>query len=198
MEANPTNQARVAGTVASIPITSNCCGETFYSFILQIKRSSGILDTLPVKASKCIIENIKIGDQIALEGQIRTYQKFAEGRNHLIIVFLAQEVMKYEKDINTVDITGFICTNPHYRTTPLGRDICDIMLAVKNSQSKSDYIPCIVWDRKSKYAAGLSVGTKLRLTGRFQSRSYTKMLADGSSEERTAYELSVGTIQEEK
>lgn len=68
MEADITNTAKVAGTVASIPIISNCCGETFYSFRLQIKRSSGIIDTLPVKASQCIIEDLKLGDQIALEG----------------------------------------------------------------------------------------------------------------------------------
>lgn len=198
MEANQSNQATVAGTVASTPLISNCCGETFYSFILQIKRSSGIVDTLPVRASTYIVENINLGDQISLEGQIKTHQKFAGGRNHLIIIFLACEVRKYEKDINIVDLTGFLCTTPHHRITPLGRDICDLMVAVKNSQGRSDYIPCIVWDKRSKYAANLKVGTKLKLTGRFQSRSYTKVLSDGSSEERTAYELSVGTISEEK
>lgn len=106
--------------------------------------------------------------------------------------------MKYEKDVNLMDFTGFLCTTPHHRTTPLGRDICDMIVAVKNSQGKSDYIPCIVWDKKSKYAASLKVGTKLKLTGRLQSRSYTKTFSDGTSEERTAYELSVGNISEEK
>lgn len=197
MKVSSTNTAKVAGTVSSAPTISSCCGESFYSFKLQVKRSSGIIDTLPIKAPKCIIESLELGDRIALEGQVRTYQRFADGRNHLVIIFLAQEVVKYEEDLNLVDLTGFLCTHPHYRTTPLGRNICDMIIAVKNSQGKSDYLPCVVWDGKSKYAAKLKVGTKLKLIGRLQSRSYTKVLEDGSSEQRTAYEISVGNILEE-
>lgn len=199
MDANQTvNLARVAGTVATQPTLTNRCGESFYSFTLSIKRLSGVVDTLPVRIHEYLVEHISKGDQIALEGQIRTYQKFAEGKNHLMIIFLATEVLRYEKDINLINLTGYLCVNPRYRVTPLGREICDLMLAVKNSQDKSDYIPCVIWDRRSKVASDFTVGTKLKVVGRMQSRLYTKTLSDGSTKEKIAYELSVSSIVKEK
>lgn len=193
-----TNVARVAGGVASSPITINHYGESFYSFLLSVKRASGVSDTIPIKVSKYLVEDLSLGDKIALQGQIRTYRKLVGGKSHLIIIFLATDVMQYEADLNSINVTGFICTNPKHRVTPLGREITDLILAVQSSQDRADYIPCIVWDKKSQFAAGLKTGTRVKISGRLQSRRYTKTLPDGSVEEKTAYELSVGTILELK
>ena len=105
-------------------------------------------------------------------------------------------VNDYDEE-NEIEIDGFVCKDPVYRKTPLGREIADVLIAVNRSYGKSDYIPCICWGRNAVYASGLPVGAHLKLMGRIQSRNYTKRYPDGTEETRTAYEVSVSKIEEE-
>ena len=190
------NVAAVAGTIASTPTQFTCRDEVFCTFKLDILRSSGTIDTLMVTASKYLLKDATIGDHVAFNGQIRTYQKIVEDKSHLQIAFFATEREIYSEDKNTVELMGFICKPPQHRFAPLGREICDLMVAVNRVKGRSDYIPCVVWGRLSKLASELAVGNKTHLTGRLQSRVYKKALADGSIEKRTAYELSVSGLQQ--
>lgn len=194
MRTEQTNVAKAAGTIVTKPTSFDCCGEEFYAFTLSVKRTSGAEDLLPVNISKYLLGDISVGDQIALQGQIRTYQKFIDGKNRLVITFFGLSTEEYTEDINEVEITGFFCKEPQFRITPLGRDICDIMLAVNRSRGKSDYIPCIVWGRTSRHIATLEIGSEVRAIGRLQSRQYVKTDADGNQTERTAYEVSINRI----
>lgn len=194
METDQPNRGVVAGTIASTPTTFTCRGEIFNTFKLDILRSSGTTDTLVVTASQYLLKEAAIGDHVAFEGQIRTYQKIVGDKSHLQIAFFATDRVLYETDQNEMDLVGFVCKPPQHRFTPLGREICDLMIAVNRSKGKSDYIPCVVWGRLSKFASELSVGDKVHLTGRLQSRTYKKSLPDGTVEKRVAYELSVKTL----
>lgn len=195
MRTEQTNVAKAAGTIVTEPTAFDCCGEEFYAFTLSVKRTSGTEDLLPVNISTYLLPDISVGDQIALQGQIRTYQKFIDGKSRLIVTFFGMSVEEYTEDINEVDIIGFLCKKPLERMTPRGRDICDIMLAVNRARGKSDYIPCIVWGRTSRHVATFEIGTEVAAKGRLQSRVYEKKEADGSIQKRTAYEVSTSAIQ---
>lgn len=99
-----------------------------------------------------------------------------------------------DENPNRVQLTGALCKAPSYRTTPFGREIADLMLAVNRSYGKSDYIPCITWGRTARYAANLKIGDKVQLVGRFQSRNYQKQLPDGTVLNKVAYEVSVSRL----
>ena len=132
-------------------------------------------------------------------GQIRTYNEMINGRNKLTVVVFAREIAGVDpenEEQNIVELQGYICKEPVKRVSPLGREICDIMLAVNRMYNKSDYIPCIAWGRNAGYAGGLEVGSPLRITGRIQSREYRKKDAQGNAEIRTAYEVSILKIED--
>ncbi len=191
------NNAVIAGTVVSEPACYECCGENFYSFDVAVKRDSGVEDVLPVNVSQLLTEKITVGDKLLFEGQIRTYNKTVNGKNKLLIVFFAQEIKDYEADFNQVELTGYFCKKPMHRTTPLGRDICDVLLAVNRERGKSDYVPCIVWGRTAAHIGTLDTGIKVSVIGRFQSREYEKKNEQGTGTyKRTAYEISVNRISE--
>lgn len=192
---NNSNKAILAGEVRTEPESYSCCGENFYSFYLAVKRDSGAEDVIPVNISQILIEKITVGDKLCFNGQVRTYNKLVDGKNKLIIVYFAQEVKDYVEDRNEVDLTGFFCKKPIFRTTPLGREICDVLLAVNRERGKSDYIPCIVWGRTAQHIGSLEVGAKANVQGRIQSRIYNKAVGY-EVVQFTAYELSVNRIQE--
>lgn len=192
---NYSNNVTIAGEIRTNPETYNYCGENFYSFLVAVKRDSGVEDIIPVNVSQVLIKNVKVGDKVCLVGQIRTYNKSQDGKSRLIIILFVQSVKEYIKDLNEVELTGYFCKNPVYRTTPLGRDICDIILAVNRERRKSDYVPCIVWGRTAALISNLNVGAKVNVQGRFQSRVYEKKTDDGNKK-FTAYEVSINRIQE--
>lgn len=172
-------------------------GEGFYIFSLESKRLSGSGDILPVTISERLIppEGLAIGTKIGISGQIRSYNNYENKHSHLVLTVFAKEISFDEtEDVNEIFLNGFICKKPVYRTTPFGREITDVLLAVNRAYSKSDYIPCIFWGRNAKYAGGIGVGENMRIWGRLQSRIYSKKTEDGV-EERTAYEVSVGRIE---
>ena len=196
------NIAELCGAVLSeLKFSHKTYGEIFYTFVLGIERRSGYIDEINIMVSeRLIFENSpRLNDFVEIKGQVRTYNELSEGRNKLNVVVFAKEICLSESfgyNENYVYLEGFLCKEPIKRTSPLGRDICDLMLAVNRMYNKSDYIPCIAWGRNAGYAESLGVGTKLSVEGRIQSREYRKKLEDGSSEIRKAFEVSIVKIEE--
>ncbi len=161
-------------------------------------RLSGAEDFLPITLSERLLidEPIAAGSILCLDGQLRSYNKVVEGSGRLLITAFAQRLLpeEDEENPNRVQLTGALCKAPSYRTTPFGREIADLMLAVNRSYGKSDYIPCITWGRTARYAANLKIGDKVQLVGRFQSRNYQKQLPDGTILNKVAYEVSVSRL----
>lgn len=192
---NENNAAMVAGMVATEPKRYDCCGEMFYAFDLSVMRMSGAIDLIPVNMPVVLCEELNFGDRISLVGQVRTYNRVVDGKSRLFVVFFALETADYTDHINEIELTGFFCKPPVHRTTPLGRDICDVLLAVNRDRQRSDYVPLIVWGRTARYIARLDVGARVRIKGRLQSRVYQKQTEQGVVE-KTAYEVSVNRIEE--
>ena len=196
------NIAELCGAVLSeLKFSHKTYGEIFYTFVLGIERRSGYIDEINIMVSeRLIFENPpRVNDFVEIKGQVRTYNELTEGKNKLKVVVFAKEIYLSENfgyNENYVYLEGFLCKEPLKRTSPLGRDICDLMLAVNRMYNKSDYIPCIAWGRNAGYAESLGVGTKLSVEGRIQSREYRKKLEDGSSEMRKAFEVSIVKIEE--
>ncbi len=180
-------------------------GESFYTFFVKINRLSEQVDQLPLLVSSRIFdeENMKIGTKVKVSGQVRSYNKYNEdeARNKLVISIFVNdiEVAEQEEELQQeVIINGYICKKPVYRTTPFGREICDMLLAVNRSYNKSDYIPCIAWGRNAKYTSKLDVGENIIVTGRLQSRKYQKKIKENELIEKIAYEISISKIEKAK
>lgn len=171
--------------------------EKFYKVYVEVERLSNQSDNLPVIVSERLIniDDLKIGTPVIVEGQFRSYNDITETKSKLILTVFAKSLeIKDESEVsklNDICLEGFICKKPIYRKTPLGREISDILVAVNRSYKKSDYIPCILWGRNAKFSETLEVGTKVKLEGRVQSRSYEKKLDDGNVIKNVAYEVSV-------
>lgn len=196
------NVAELCGVVLSdLKFSHKTYGEIFYTFVLGIERRSGYIDEINVMVSeRLIFENPPhIDDFLEIKGQVRTYNELVEEKNKLNVVVFAKEIYLSENfgyNENYIYLEGFLCKPPLKRTSPLGREICDMMLAVNRMYNKSDYIPCIAWGRNAGYAEKLGVGTKLAVEGRIQSREYKKKLDDGTAEIRKAFEVSVVKLEE--
>ncbi len=188
------NQIRLCGTLETAPVFSHeNHGRRFYSFYLGVERLSGTVDRLRVLADWELLNRADCawGERVLVTGQVRSYNQLTETGRHLLISVYAEslELSDLEPE-DQVILTGTLCRDPVYRRTPLGREICDGMLAVSRSYRRTDYLPCIFWGRTARQIAALTTGARITLTGRLQSREYTKQLPDGSSEQRTAYEIS--------
>jgi len=171
-------------------------GEKFYSFTLEVERISNTKDCIPIIVSERLIDkNHTYADMpLCVEGQFRSYNKKSETKVHQILYFFAQHIYPIdEPHMNEICINGFVCKEPIYRTTPFGREITDLMLAVPRLCGKTDYIPCICWGRNAIFASSFPVGTQVQIAGRIQSREYTKII-DNIAEIRTAYEISANQI----
>ena len=190
------NQITLRGNLASAPEFSHeNHGRQFYRFYLEVPRLSGAVDTLPVIAEKEVLEaaEAKESDMVTVTGQIRSHNLRNDGRRHLMIfVFANALVCEDGEPLNEVSLEGFLCREPTYRRTPLGREICDVMLAVPRAFKRADYLPCILWGRTAQEASRCHTRDKIGISGRLQSRIYTKLTEDGA-EERTAYEISALT-----
>ncbi|MDD6043582.1 MAG: single-stranded DNA-binding protein [Eubacteriaceae bacterium] len=191
------NIAHLCGEVKDELVFSHkTYGESFYTFVLSVMRNSGYEDNIVIMVSERIIGKLDIcpGEMIIVDGQIRTYNEDVNGKNKLNIVVFAKEIENVDFDeepFNQIYLDGFICKQPVGRISPLGRRICDIMLAVNRLYNKSDYIPCIAWGRNAIYGEDLDVGDHISITGRLQSREYRKKREDGSVENKVAYEVSI-------
>ena len=197
-EVKSTNYVFLQGQIGSpIEYSHDLYDERFYEFTLKVPRLSEQLDELPLTVSQSLVEGLREGDKIALTGQFRSFNRPDGERSRLILSVFAREILPVKDDVNpnTAQLTGYICKPPVYRTTPFNREICDVLLAVNRAYSKSDYIPCIAWGKNARLIKDADVGQKLEVTGRIQSRGYTKRLPDGSSQLRTAYEFSIGNVE---
>ncbi len=192
------NQITLRGTLHEKPTYSHeNHGKQFYRFLLDVPRLSGTTDVLPVVAEKRLLEDTDLsnGSMLTIHGQIRSHNIREDGKRRLLIfVFASSLVCEDGPALNQIILEGILCRMPVFRFTPLGREICDCMLAVPRGFHRSDYLPCIFWGRTARYAAHSKTGDRITLQGRFQSRSYTKSDESGETE-RTAYEISVLTAQ---
>lgn len=192
------NQITLRGSLLALPHFSHeNHGKKFYRFTLEVPRLSGALDLLPIVASESVLNQMDLsgGQMLTVQGQIRSHNIRTDGIRHLLIfVFASSIVCEEGEPMNDVIIEGPLCREPNYRRTPLGREICDVMLAVPRAFRRADYLPCILWGRTAGEASACHVRDVIRICGRLQSRIYTKITPEGS-EERTAYEISALTAE---
>jgi primosomal replication protein N len=162
---------------------------------LEVPRLSGAVDILPIIVEEKILNSIDLsgGEMITVIGQIRSHNFRENGvRRLMIFVYAAFLNVEDGEPINDVTVSGPLCKEPTYRRTPLGREICDVMLAVPRAFHRADYLPCILWGRTAQEVSLCHVRDEITVCGRLQSRIYTKQTEDGP-QERTAYEISALT-----
>lgn len=192
------NIVTLRGSLSALPQFSHeNHGKRFFRFCLEIPRLSGAVDILPVIAEETILNTIDptAGEMITVVGQVRSHNIRENGiRRLLIFVYAGTLIVEDGPPINDVTLCGPLCKEPVYRRTPLGREICDIMLAVPRAFHRADYLPCILWGRTARDVAACHVRDQVTVCGRLQSRLYTKQTENGP-EERTAYEVSALTAQ---
>ena len=173
-------------------------GEGFYEIKLEVPRLSQQIDVLPVTISERLLSmhDASVGATLSVIGQFRSYNKLEQERSRLMLTVFARDISESEDEPNpnVIELEGYICKPPLYRTTPFKREICDILLAVNRAYNKSDYIPCIAWGRNARYVNGLAVGDRIAVQGRIQSREYQKTREDGSQTTKTAYEVSISRV----
>lgn len=189
------NQVNVVGNIVSeFSFSHSLYGESFYNVTLSVKRDSGNIDMIPLLISDRLmdVKETPVNKCVHIAGEFRSYNQHDQDKCRLKLYVFANsvEVLAATDNVNDAFLEGYICKEPTYRYTPLGREITDVMLAVNRSYNKSDYIPCIFWGRNANYAKSLSVGDCIRVAGRIQSREYVK-----DNEVRTAYELSVSLLE---
>lgn len=191
-------------------------GEKFYRFSLSIARLSGNADIIPITVSERLIsdDTLSEGKKLLIKGQFRSYNSFENEKNKLVLTVFAKDVQelpeaetqaqerenseetpKKDEMTNEVVLIGFVCKKPIYRQTPFGREIADLLLAVNRAYNKSDYIPTIAWGRNARFCQNIEVGAQVKIVGRVQSRQYEKKHEDGSVETKTAYEVSVCSLE---
>ena len=199
LEMGISNKIELCGKVLTKPIyTHELYGEGFYEFMLGVDRLSEYEDKIPITISEKLLKEkkLEVGSGVFLKGQLRSYNKLMEGRSKLILTVFAREIFFDDatEPSNIIEVSGYICKEPIYRTTPFNREICDILLAVNRAYNKSDYLPCIAWGRNARFIKDCKVGEKVFISGRIQSREYQKKLDDGTAETRVAYEISINKI----
>ena len=193
-----TNQITLRGSLLSLPrISHENHGKKFYRFTLEVPRLSGTADLLPVVAEQRLVDGMvpDAGTMVTVTGQIRSHNVRTNGTRHLMIfVFASCITVEDGEPINDCILQGPLCRDPVYRRTPLGREICDVMLAVPRQFHRADYLPCILWGRVAQEGSRCRTRDVVRICGRLQSRNYTKLTEDGP-QERTAYEISALTAE---
>lgn len=197
------NQVELVGEVSKEAIFSHeVYGEGFYLIEVKAVRTSGFTDEIPVMVSErmCNVNELRIGQRLRVTGQFRSFNRHEEKKNRLVLSVFARELellddMQSDLEKNSIVLDGYICKEPIYRKTPLGREIGDLLIAVNRSYGKSDYIPCICWGRNARFASGFEVGGHVQVWGRIQSREYVKKIYELESEKRVAYEVSVSKVE---
>lgn len=199
------NQVTIMGKIVSGFLYSHeIYGEGFYMVDVEVERLSDSTDIIPVMISERLLDVSQdyIGACISVNGQFRSYNRHEEKKNKLVLSVFAREIEFIDEvdenaKSNQIFLDGFICKEPIYRKTPLGREIADILLAVNRPYGKSDYIPCISWGRNARFASSFQVGDRCMVWGRIQSREYMKKISDEEQEKRVAYEVSVSKLETE-
>ncbi len=192
------NHIILRGSLRDLPVFSHeNHGHRFFRFLLEVPRLSGAVDILPVIVAENILNDLDPcgGQMLTVTGQVRSHNCRTENARHLLIFVFATSVVSEDGEpINDCFLEGTLCKEPTYRRTPLGREICDVMLAVPRAFRRADYLPCILWGRTALEISQCHIRDKIQICGRLQSRVYTKLTEDGA-QERTAYEISALTAQ---
>ena len=197
------NQVSIVGEIVSeFRFSHEVYGEGFYIVDVAVNRLSNYMDYIPLMISERLIDvsaNL-IGQSIYVTGQFRSFNRHEEKKNRLVLSVFVRELefldeIDEEIKSNQIFLDGYVCKEPIYRKTPLGREIADLLIAVNRSYGKSDYIPCICWGRNAIFASGFDIGTRLRVWGRIQSREYIKKISETEYETRTAYEVSISQME---
>lgn len=197
------NQVSIYGQVITgFKFSHEVFGEGFYIMEVMVKRLSNTFDRIPLMISERLIDVTQdyVGEYIMATGQFRSYNRNEEQKNRLVLSVFVREIsfMEEEPDdskANNILLDGYICKEPIYRKTPMGREIADLLLAVNRPYGKSDYIPCICWGRNARYISNFGIGEHVQISGRIQSREYKKKISDTEIELRTAYEVSVSKLE---
>lgn len=196
------NQAVIIGTIEDeFKLNHEIYAEKFYTSTLKIPRLSGTYDNIRVMISERLImdRGYSIGDKVEISGQFRSYNCSEPDGNRLVLTVFARDIAPFDeensKNPNQLFLNGYICKTPVYRTTPFGREITDLLLAVNRSYNKSDYIPIIAWGRNARFAKNLNVGDNVKIWGRIQSRNYQKRINEEESVTKTAYEVSINRME---
>ena len=196
-ESYTNNRAELRGVLAAAPAFSHTSrGERFYVFPLETRRLSGTADTINVIARESLLRSAEVleAGRLYVAGELRSFNNKSGVGAKLVISLFAREIAFDEgEDMNYVSLEGTVCKPPTLRCTPLGREICDIMLAVNRRCGRSDYLPCICWGRRAREYSALGVGSRLALEGRIQSRPYIKII-DGEPVEKVAFEVSASRL----
>ena len=192
------NVVYLTGRVAEEPRYSHqVFGEGFYETKVEVERLSGLVDVIPVTVSERLLGegDFEEGKYVSVSGQFRSYNKIADGKSRLMLtVFVRETNEDLPPNTNKIELIGYVCKPPVYRTTPFKREIADVLIAVNRAYNKSDYIPCIAWGRNARFAEKLVVGDKVGLSGRIQSREYRKTDENGVESVRVEYEISVNRL----
>lgn len=192
------NKVIISGTILQeMKLNYEKLGEKFFEYMVQVERLSGAYDILPIMISERLIVNrdMTTGDEINIIGQLRSYNRIVDGKSKLILMIFAQAFLEEKpKNPNEIFLNGYICKPTNYRTTPLNREIADLLIAVNRDYKKSDYVPCIAWGRNARFVKEIKVGDKISLCGRIQSREYQKKLSETETKTMTAYEVSISSL----
>lgn len=197
------NQVTIMGEIASgFSYSHEIFGEGFYMVDVKVQRLSDSSDIIPLMISERLIDVTEdyTGYCVEIGGQFRSYNRHEERKNKLVLSVFAREItfvdqIEESAKTNQIYLDGFICKEPIYRKTPLGREIADLLLAVNRPYGKSDYIPCICWGRNARFANSFKVGERCAVWGRIQSREYMKKIDEENVERRIAYEVSVSKLE---
>lgn len=200
------NQVNIIGEISSgFEFSHEVYGEGFYNFDVFVPRLSENEDVIPITVSERLIDihTNHIGEIVDVSGQFRSYNRHLDGKNRLVLTVFARELIlvgdeEIIKNPNSIFLDGYICKPPLYRTTPFGREITDLLIAVNRPYNKSDYIPCICWGRNAKYASEFKVGQKMKVWGRIQSRGYQKRIGEEEFVKKVAYEVSISKIEKDE
>ncbi len=193
------NTVELCGALAAAPRFSHLSrGERFFIFPVETRRLSGAVDTINVVAREALLAALRIeeAERLCVQGELRSFNNRREEGPKLVITVFARALSLAGggEDVNAITLRGALCKQPVLRVTPMGRDICDLMVAVNRRCGRSDYLPCICWGARARTAALFDVGDGVELTGRVQSRQYIKLI-DGEPVEKTAYEVSASEIR---
>ena len=188
------NRALLCGTVAGEPVLSHeNHGVSYDVFPLSVPRLSGAEDRLNVVAARPLLTDCPLapGDRVEVQGEVRSFNNRTGPGSRLVITLFARSLSPTRAEpANCLELSGVLCKPPILRRTPLGRELCDLMMAVNRKYGRADYLPCIAWGTLAQRCGGLHVGDGVKLEGRLQSRSYQKVV-DGVTQDRTAFEVSV-------
>ena len=196
-----TNIVNLKGRIENnLEFSHEIFGEKFYTTKIKINRLSDSYDVLPITVSERLLEEVNLEEDklVKITGQLRSYNKNIDNKNRLVLTVFVRDMDVEEedtKDPNSIFLDGYVCKDPIYRKTPLGREITDLLVAINRPYNKSDYIPSIVWGRNAKFAKSLKVGDRIQMWGRVQSREYEKKGIDGELIKKTAYEVSISKIK---